>query len=102
MLRILIILCIPGLLLWSVYVWWQAKRAHSLREKSFFARASMAVWLLTGLFLVALCMAPQKIQVLLLGVAVFAGLGVRRLWRLVLARIRVEEADPFIRAKRIN
>lgn len=102
MLRILLILCIPGLLLWSVFIWWQARRTNSPREKSFFTRASMAVWLLVGVFGVALCVAPQKMQLLLLGVAFFVGLGVRRLWRLVLGRIRVEEADPFIRAKRLN
>lgn len=100
--RVLFFLLLPVLGIWSAYSWWQVRRARSAREKSFLARASLTVWMLVALFAAVFCVVPGKLQILVAALSLVVGAGVRRAWRTVRAKIRLEESDPLAHAKRVN
>ena len=102
--KYIIILFVLGAIPWAIYTLWEMHRSHGPRERAWVGRASVGLWLGSLIATMTFVQFLMKGQLFIFALPVFivAGLGARFGLRKVRARIRLEESDPFSRARPLN
>ena len=100
--KYIIILFLLGAIPWAIYTLWEMRRSQGPRERAWVGRASVGLWIGSLIGTMAFLQIAMKGQLFALPVFIVAGLGARFGLRKVRARIRLEESDPFSRARPLN